>query len=81
MSNDTKAKYHNPSGFIMKYDAPFNFGMTVADYDEFFHDPQMPSGLKKNDPCDWTEEQKLAVEGEAKMWMEKWNAYCAGELD
>lgn len=72
---------HNPTQFIMKYDAPFNFGMTVADWDNFFHDSKMPELLKsKEDPCGWTDSQKESVDAEAEYWTDKWNAYCK-ELD
>lgn len=72
----------NPAGFIAEYDAPFNFGMTVADWDVLYHDPKFFDILKpEQDPCVWTDEEKADVDRRATEWMDKWNEWCRRQAD
>lgn len=71
----------NPSQFIMEYDAPFNFGMTVADWDKFYHNQVGLDELVPEDPCTWTDSIKESVDAEAEYWMDKWNEWCKKQAD
>lgn len=66
----------NPSQFIMEFDAPFNFGMTVNDWDVLFHKKGFEELKPQTDPCDWTDLQKETVEIRAAYWINKWNEWC-----